>query len=124
MIPFSTGFVVMGPLSGYLSDKYGTRGFSTGGMILTAIAFIFLSTLSYNFNYLFFGLIVFVMGLALGMFSSPNTASIMNSVPADERGVASGMRSTLQNTGSTVGLGVLFSVVLIILAANLPASLA
>lgn len=123
MIPFSAGFVVMGPLSGYLSDKYGARGFSTGGMVLAAIAFILLSTLSYNFDYLFFGLIVFIMGLAFGMFSSPNTASIMNTVPEEERGAASGMRSTLQNTGSTVGLGVLFSIVLIILAANLPASL-
>jgi MFS family permease len=124
MIPFSAGFVVMGPLSGYLSDKYGARGFSTGGMILTTIAFISLSTLSYDFGYFFFGLLVFIMGLAFGMFSSPNTASIMNTVPREERGAASGMRSTLQNTGSTIGLGILFSIVLIILAANLPASLA
>lgn len=124
MIPFSLGFVVMGPLSGYLSDKYGARGFSTLGMIITAIAFLILSTLSYNFAYVTFALVIFVMGMAMGMFSSPNTASIMNSVPPEERGAASGMRSTLQNTGTTVGLGVLFSIVLLILSSNLPASLA
>ena len=124
MIPFSLGFVVMGPLSGYLSDKFGARGFSTAGMILTGAAFLVLSTFSYNFDYFSFGLIIFIMGMAMGMFSSPNTASIMNSVPPEQRGAASGMRSTLQNTGTTVGLAVLFSIVLLILAGNLPGSLA
>ncbi|MDG7000368.1 MAG: MFS transporter [Nitrososphaerota archaeon] len=124
MIPFSLGFVVMGPLSGYLSDRFGARGFSTVGMLITAGAFILLSTLPYNFDYLSFALVIFTMGMAMGMFSSPNTASIMNSVPPEHRGAASGMRSTLQNTGTTVGLGVLFSIVLLILAGNLPGSLA
>ncbi len=124
MIPFSLGFVVMGPLSGYLSDKYGARGFSTLGMLITSAAFLILSTFSYNFDYVTFALVIFVMGMSMGMFSSPNTASIMNSVPSEQRGAASGMRSTLQNTGTTVGLGVLFSIVLLILASNLPSSLA
>ena len=124
MIPFSLGFVVMGPLSGYLSDKFGARGFSTVGMLITAGAFLILSTLSYNFDYVLFALVIFLMGISMGMFSSPNTASIMNSVPPEHRGAASGMRSTLQNTGSTIGLGVLFSIVLLVLAGNLPASLA
>ena len=124
MIPFSVGFVVMGPLSGYLSDKYGARIFSTAGMLLTAAAFLTLSTFSYNFDYLSFAVVIFLMGMAMGLFSSPNTASIMNSVPPEHRGAASGMRSTLQNTGTTVGLGVLFTVVLLALAANLPGSLA
>ena len=124
MIPFSLGFVVMGPLSGYLSDKYGARVFSTAGMLLTAAAFLTLSTYSYNFDYLSFAVVIFMMGMAMGLFSSPYTASIMNSVPPEHRGVASGMRSTFQNSGITVGLGVLFTVVLLALAVSLPGSLA
>ena len=124
MLPFTAGFLVMGPLSGYLSDRYGARGFSTAGMLITAVGYCLLSTFPYNFAYLSFAAVIFLMGIGMGMFASPNTASVMNSVPAEHRGSASGMRSTLQNTGSVVGLSILFTLVLLGLSRDLPSSLA
>ena len=124
IIPFSLGFVVMGPLSGYLSDRYGARGFSTLGMVITGTAFLALSELPYNFYYPDFAAIVFAMGIGMGMFSSPNIASIMNSVPPQNRGAAAGMRSTLMNTGTSVGTSILFTTVLLTLSGSLPGYLA
>jgi MFS family permease len=123
MLPMMLGFVVMGPLSGWLSDRYGARLLATTGMIVAAAAFLGLSTLPYNFNYPEFASILFVMGMGSGMFASPNTASIMNSVPPEHRGAASGMRATLQNTGQTISLAIFFTIVLEILAGKLPSVL-
>ena len=103
IIPFSVGFVFMGPLIGHLSDRYGASGFSTLGMIITGSAFLALSTLPYNFYYPAFAAIIFAMGVGMGMFSSPNITSIMNSVPPQNRGSVAGMRSTLLNTGDDCG---------------------
>lgn len=122
MIPMTVGFLVMGPLSGWLSDKYGARILSTIGMVIVAIAFLVLSALGPNFNYWIFGATLFIMGAGNGMFSAPNTAAIMNSVPADSRGAASGMMTTIQNAGMTASLGLFFTIVLLSLTVNLPVS--
>ncbi len=123
MIPMLLGFVIMGPLSGWLSDKHGARVLATLGMVISGIAFVMLATLPFNFTYLEFAIILLIMGLGSGMFASPNTASIMNSVPPENRGAASGMRATLQNSGSTASLAIFFTVVIISLASSLPNSL-
>ncbi len=123
MIPMILGFVVMGPLSGFLSDKYGARTFATLGCIVTASTFLALSFLPYNFSYPTFAAIIFIMGLGGGMFAAPNTASIMNSVPPQDRGAASGMRATLQNTGQTVSLAIFFTVIITGLSSSLPNAL-
>ncbi|MDS0256879.1 MFS transporter [Thermoplasmatales archaeon AK] len=124
MLPMTAGFMVMGPLSGALSDRYGARGLATAGMAIVGSAFVALSLIPYDFNYVEFALIIFVMGLGNGMFAAPNTAAIMNSVPAETRGAASGMRSTLQNSGMTASMGIFFTIVLLTLSNNLPASYA
>ncbi|BBD73868.1 MFS transporter [Sulfodiicoccus acidiphilus] len=123
-IPLLVGFVVMGPISGRLSDKYGARGFATAGMFIVMVSLLALSTLPYDFNYLEFATILFVMGLGNGLFSSPNTASIMNAVPRQHRGAASGMRATLQNSGQTVSLAIFFTIIITSLAGSLPSALA
>lgn len=122
MIPMTAGFLVMGPLSGWMSDKYGARVLSTIGMVIVAVAFFVLSTLGPDFNYWIFGITLFLMGAGNGMFSAPNTAAIMNSVPADSRGAASGMMTTLTNAGMTASLGLFFTIVLLSLTVNLPIS--
>ncbi len=122
MIPMTLGFLVMGPLSGWMSDKYGARVLSTIGMVIVAVAFFVLSTLGPDFNYWLFGITLFLMGAGNGMFSAPNTAAIMNSVPADSRGAASGMMTTLMNAGMTASLGLFFTIVLLSLTVNLPVS--
>ena len=123
MIPMIVGFAVMGPISGYLSDKHGARLFATLAMIITAGTFIALSFLPYNFSYPEFAAIIFVMGLGGGLFAAPNIASIMNSVPPENRGAASGMRATLQNTGQTISLAIFFTVIITGLSGSLPSAL-
>ncbi len=123
MVPMLLGFVIMGPLSGWLSDRHGARLLATAGMVISAIAFILLALLPFNFTYLEFAMILLMMGIGSGMFASPNTASIMNSVPPENRGAASGMRATLQNTGSTASLAIFFTIVILSLSASLPTAL-
>ncbi len=123
LLPLLAGFVVMGPLSGWLSDRFGARIFSTTGMVIQAVGFFLLTFLPANFDYIWFALILFILGLGQGMFSSPNTSSVMSSVPADQRGVASGMRATFQNSGSLVSIGVFFSLITAGLASALPITL-
>jgi len=123
LLPLLIGFVVMGPMSGWLSDRFGARLFSTVGMLLQALGFLLLTILPVNFNYTWFALLLLMLGLGQGMFSSPNTSSVMSSVPAEQRGAASGMRSTFQNSGSLVSIGVFFSIVTVGLATALPSTL-
>jgi MFS family permease len=124
LLPLSAGFVTMGPISRTLSDRYGARGLSTLGMLITCGTFLGLATLPYNFDYLEFGLLVYVQGLGMGMFASPNTASIMNPVPPENRGVASGMRTTMQNTGMMASIAAFFAVIVLSLSQGLPAAFA
>ncbi len=84
MIPLTIGLIIMGPIAGTLSDKYGPRGIATSGMVLAAISFLILANLPYNFSYMELGVALFLMGAGLGIFNPPNQTAIMNSVPAQE----------------------------------------
>ena len=123
MLPMTAGFLIAGPLSGYLSDRFGARPFATGGMLAAALTFGLMLLLPATFPYLPFGLLLLGNGLAMGLFTSPNTAGIMNSVPANERGVASGMRATFQNSGMNLSIGLFFSLMIAGLSADLPNAL-
>jgi MFS family permease len=123
MLPLTIGFVVMGPLSGIISDKYGARWISTLGMVLVGFSFLILAVLPYNFDYLPFALALLIMGLGNGMFSSPNAAAIMNSVPPEERGVTSGMMSTLVNSGFVLSMGMFFTIIVVGLTSAFPPAL-
>jgi EmrB/QacA subfamily drug resistance transporter len=124
MLPMSIGIALTGPLSGWLSDKHGARVLATAGMIITGIAFLAFTLLPANFEYLPFAIMLLVMGLGNGIFMSPNMASVMNSVPPEHRGAASGMRSTLQNCGQTISQAIFFAIIIISLNATLPKALA
>lgn len=123
MIPLMIGFIVMGPISGLLSDRLGSRFFSTAGMVLMAVGFLGLTLLPANFSYAAFAPLLLLLGIGQGMFAAPNTTAIMNSVPPEHRGVASGMRATFQNAASLLSIGVFFSIVTAGLASALPSSL-
>ncbi|MGD0006209.1 MAG: MFS transporter, partial [Anaerolineaceae bacterium] len=123
MLPLTAGFLVMGPLCGHLSDRYGARFFSTAGMFVAAAGFIGLMTLSTNFNYTIFASFILLIGMGMGMFAAPNTTAIMNSVPPEHRGASSGMRATFQNTANTLSITLIFTVVIIGLAGSLPTTL-
>ncbi|MCE3029238.1 MFS transporter [Streptomyces murinus] len=123
MLPLTLGFLLAGPVSGYLSDRFGARIFSTTGLLVVAGSFLGLLALPVDFDYGPFAALLLLNGLGQGMFSSPNTSSIMGSVPAKYRGVASGMRSTFQNSGTALSIGVFFSLMVSGLAATLPKTL-
>ncbi|WEP00445.1 MFS transporter [Streptomyces sp. FXJ1.172] len=124
MLPLTLGFLIAGPVCGYLSDRFGARLFSTAGLLVVAASFLGLLALPVNFGYGAFATLLLFNGLGQGMFSSPNTSSIMGSVPARYRGVASGMRSTFQNSGTALSIGVFFTLMVSGLASTLPRTLA
>lgn len=123
LMPLTAGFLVAGPLCGYLSDKYGSRPFTVGGMIGASLSFLLLQLLPANFSYPEFGLILFANGIAMGAFSAPNRVSVMNSLPAEHRGVGSGMNSTFQNSGQVISIGIFFTLMIIGLSSTLPHAL-
>jgi MFS family permease len=123
LLPLTAGFLVSGPMSGYLSDKFGSRGIATSGMAVFAGSFVGLLLLPVNFPYWAFALLIAANGIGSGMFAAPNSSSIMGSVPARQRGAASGMRSTFQNSGTALSIGVVFSLMIAGLASSLPKTL-
>ena len=123
MTPLLLGFILMGPISGYLSDRFGARFFSTAGMLVQVFGFLGLTLLPANFSYPVFAALIFMLGCGSGLFASPNTSSIMSSVPPETRGVSSGMRATIQNSATLVSIGFFFSIVTAGLAATLPSTL-
>lgn len=122
-LPQMVGFLFVGPLSGWFSDRLGARWFGFLGMAITAIGFYLLNTLPANFPYPWFAVYIFIVGAGMGMFASPNTSMIMNAVPARYRGVASGMRATFLNGGMMMSMGIFFSIVITSLAGHLPSAM-
>jgi MFS family permease len=123
MVPLTIGFLAAGPVSGYLSDRYGARTFATTGMVVAALSFLLLDLLPVDFPYWAFALVLALNGTANGLFGSPNRAAIMNSLPADARGAGAGMMSTFQNAATVLSIGVFFSMLILGLSAALPTSL-
>jgi MFS family permease len=123
MLPLTAGFLIAGPISGTLSDRYGPRPFATSGLLLAACCFTGLMLLPVNFPYWLFALLILGNGIGSGLFASPNTSAIMSAVPARHRGSASGMRSTFQNSGMSLSIGIFFSLMIAGLASILPRTL-
>ena len=123
MLPLTAGILLAGPVSGILSDKFGSRPFATAGMIGSAFSFILLDFLPINFNYLEFALILLLMGISMGFFASPNRAGVMNSLPPEDRGAGGGMNTTFQNSAQVLSIGIFFSLMIVGLAATLPTNL-
>ena len=123
MLPLTAGFLIAGPISGTLSDRFGARPFATAGLLVAACCFAGLMMLPIDFPYWVFALLIFGNGIGSGLFAAPNTAAIMSSVPAQDRGAASGMRSTFQNSGMSLSIGIFFSLMIAGLANTLPKAL-
>jgi MFS family permease len=123
LLPLTSGFLIAGPTSGILSDRFGSRGIASAGMAVFGGSFIGLMLLPVDFPYWAFALLIAANGIGSGMFASPNSSSIMGSVPARHRGAASGMRSTFQNSGTALSIGVFFSLMIAGLASTLPTTL-
>src|SRR5215470_17154605 len=123
MLPLTIGFLIAGPASGWLSDRFGARPFATGGMLVAALSFVLLELLPVDFRYWQFALILLMNGIGMGLFASPNRAGIMNSLPPEQRGVGAGMSATFQNSAMVLSIGIFFTLIILGLAASLPATL-
>ena len=123
LLPLIAGFLVAGPASGYLSDHFGARPFATGGMVLAAASFLLLILLPVDFAYQWFALILLLNGVGMGLFSSPNSAGVMNSLPTSQRGAGAGMLATFMNSASVLSIGVFFTLMIVGLASGLPQTL-
>jgi MFS family permease len=123
LLPLTLGFLVSGPTAGTISDRIGARGMATAGMVVFGGSMIGLMLLPVSFSYWVFALLLAANGIGSGMFAAPNTSSMMSSVPASQRGVASGMRATFQNSGTALSIGAFFSLMIAGLASSLPKTL-
>jgi MFS family permease len=124
MLPLTAGFMIAGPISGFLSDRLGAKYFATAGMIGNAVGFISLTLLPIDFHYWVFAAILLFCGLSTGVFAAPNRAAIMNSLPARDRGAGGGMNSTFQSSAQVLSIGIFFTLMIIGLSSTLPATLA
>jgi MFS family permease len=123
LLPLTVGFLIAGPVSGWLSDRFGVRPFAVGGALVVAASFVGLVLLPVNFPYWLFALLVAVNGIGSGLFSSPNASAVMGSVPPAQRGAAAGMRGTFFNSGAALSIGIFFTLMILGLAASLPHTL-
>jgi len=123
MLPLIAGLLVAGPASGYLSDRFGARPFATGGMLIAAASFALLIVLPVGFAYIWFALILFMNGIGMGLFTSPNTAGVMNSLPPSQRGAGAGMLATFSSSAAVLSIGIFFSLMIVGLASGLPQTL-
>ncbi len=124
MLPLTAGFLAAGPVSGILSDRFGSRPFATTGMIGSVLSFVLLDTLPVNFSYPVFAGALLLMGLSMGAFAAPNRAGVMNSLPPGDRGAGGAMSQTFQNSAQVLSIGIFFTLMIVGLAATLPSSLA
>jgi EmrB/QacA subfamily drug resistance transporter len=123
MLPLTAGFLIAGPVSGWLSDRFGARTFATGGMLVAAASFGWLAWVPVDFTYWEFALVLLLNGIGMGLFAAPNRAAIMNSLPPNQRGVGAGMSTTFQNSAMVLSIGVFFSLMILGLAQTLPQTL-
>jgi MFS family permease len=123
MIPLTVGFLLAGPISGVLADRYGARPFATGGLLLVALTFVLLLMLPVDFSYFGFAALIFLNSVGMGMFIAPNQTGIMNSLPADQRGAGAGMAGTFNASAQVLSIGIFFTLMILGLASTLPTSL-
>jgi MFS family permease len=123
MLPLTIGMLIAGPTSGYLSDRFGARGFATGGMVAAAASFVALTFLPVDFSYPVFAAILAFNGISMGMFASPNRAAVMNSLPPGDRGAGGGMNQTFQNSAQVISMGIFFTLLIVGLSSTLPHTL-
>jgi len=123
MLPLTVGFLIAGPTSGLLSDRFGARPFATGGMLIAALSFYLLERLPVDFGYPEFAALLVLVGIGMGLFTSPNQAGIMNSLPPNRRGAGAGMATTFQNSALVLSIGIFFTLMVLGLAGSLPGTL-
>ncbi len=103
--------LVASPIAGIYADRNGSRALASIGMLVTAIGLGLMTTLQEGTSYWWPGVFMFIVGVGSGMFNSPNTAAMMGVVAPHRRGIASGARVLVQNTGAVLSIAFVMAVV-------------
>jgi EmrB/QacA subfamily drug resistance transporter len=111
LAPLAVGMLIASPLAGMWADRRGSRTLASIGMLVTALGLALMTTLDRDTSYLAAGVYMFVVGVGSGMFNSPNTAAMMGTVAPHRRGIASGARILVQNTGAVLSIAFVLAVV-------------
>jgi EmrB/QacA subfamily drug resistance transporter len=111
LAPLALGMLISSPPAGVYADRYGSRGLSAAGMLVTAIGLAAMTSLEPHTAYWHSSLWLGLVGIGSGMFNSPNTAAMMGAVPAQRRGIAAGARTMLQNTGAVLSIAFVMAVI-------------
>src|SRR4051795_3913688 len=111
LAPMAIGMLIASPLAGLWADRRGSRTLAASGMLLGAVALAGMTTLGVHTPYVWSALWLFIVGVASGMFNSPNTAAMMGTVPVHRRGIAAGARTMLQNTGAVISIAFVLAIV-------------
>lgn len=110
LTPYPVAMLIVSPLSGYLSDRFGSRLLGTLGMLLAALSLFSLSTLTLHEAYAPIAGRLVLLGIGMGLFQSPNNSAVMTSAPGSRRGVASAVLGTMRNLGQMLGIGIIGAV--------------
>ncbi len=122
LLPNALTMIVMSPLSGTLSDRFGPRVFTLLGTAIGGVGFLMLAQLGPVSSYWQFALPLVINGIGGGMFQTPNRVQVVGSVDPQQRGVATGVYMTFINVGGVLSRGVTFLVMgLVIPGATLSA---
>ena len=111
LAPLALGMLIASPLAGMWADRRGSRTLAALGMLVTAAGLALMTTLERDSAYVLSGVFLFIVGVGSGMFNSPNTAAMMGTVPPHRRGIASGARVLVQNTGAVLSIAFVMAIV-------------
>lgn len=111
LAPFAVSMMIMAPISGWLSDRIGSRGLSAAGLLVSAVGLLGLVGISENSSVFELSVWMFISGLGSGMFFSPNTSAIMGAVAVERRGIAAGVRTMMNNAGSVVSIALAMAII-------------
>jgi EmrB/QacA subfamily drug resistance transporter len=111
LAPLAIGMLIASPLAGMYADRKGSRALASIGMVVTALGLGLMTMLERDTSYWFPALFQLIVGIGSGMFNSPNTAAMMGTVAPHRRGIASGARVLVQNTGAVLSIAFVMAVV-------------
>ncbi|NCA80144.1 MAG: DHA2 family efflux MFS transporter permease subunit [Sphingobacteriia bacterium] len=111
LAPFAISMMIMAPISGWLSDKVGSRELSSIGLLISAVGMFGMVRISAATSVLELSVWMFLTGLGSGMFFSPNTSAIMGAVSVERRGIAAGVNVMMNNAGSVISIALAMAII-------------
>lgn len=105
-VPSALCMAIVGPISGKLSDKFGYKYFTSGGLLLSSIGLFVISNLDYNSSVYFIILAMTIQTIGIGMFQPANNSSVLSVIKSQNYGVISGFLNLIRNTGNVSSVAI------------------